>query len=598
MSLPLILLATAWAQDASTVAVPELNSQLYRMPIDAEATMWTDDAGLAPDKYTLGKLMLGYVNDPFIFESDDGTQTRLVSDALFGSLIGGTTIWRLRFGLDVPFYLFTAGEVEGGGAGLGDIAVDLKGTILDREDAPLGLALGGRLALPTGSTSLPLSAPGLSWEVQAIADKRMGDVLLAANVGTRGVPPAVMDNVNWNDQFFYRLGGGFALSEVSGISLDLAGQLNYSNPLSNGASNPLEGILGGWYRVADDWVLRGGVGTGLSGGIGSPDARVIVSFGYEPPRVKDTDKDGLRDDVDACPEVAEDFDNYKDDDGCPDPKTQLTLRFEDEEGVRIDLVAAMLDGDGGPYETGANQPLEVHPGTYMLQAAATGFDPIEVNIAVPEVEQHEVVQQLRFTRGVLEVRVVDPEGKPLDATLRVDRGRPAAVRLGTRSDPSIGGDPDVSEQADGYLPQSQPATVAAGETTVVTFTMMPARATVTKEKIEIADKVYFETAKAAIKPESFGLLDDVASILVANPEITKIRIEGHTDSRGNADYNRKLSDARAASVRQYLIDKGVEAGRLESIGYGEDKPVDTANNAAAWEKNRRVDFFVVERSDD
>ena len=89
----------------------------------------------------------------------------------------------------------------------------------------------------------------------------------------------------------------------------------------------------------------------------------------------------------------------------------------------------------------------------------------------------------------------------------------------------------------------------------------------------------------------------MANILLDHPELTKIRIEGHTDSRGGADYNRKLSDKRAAAVRDFLIEKGVEAERLESIGYGEDKPLDKRNNAEAWEKNRRVDFFVVERDE-
>ena len=122
--------------------------------------------------------------------------------------------------------------------------------------------------------------------------------------------------------------------------------------------------------------------------------------------------------------------------------------------------------------------------------------------------------------------------------------------------------------------------------------------TVTKERIDIKGTVYFTTAKSTIQPRSFGLLDDVAGVMLDHPELTKIRIEGHTDSRGGADYNRRLSDSRAKAVRTYLINKGVEEGRLEAIGYGEDKPVDPRETAEAWEKNRRVDFFIVERSDE
>jgi outer membrane protein OmpA-like peptidoglycan-associated protein len=76
-----------------------------------------------------------------------------------------------------------------------------------------------------------------------------------------------------------------------------------------------------------------------------------------------------------------------------------------------------------------------------------------------------------------------------------------------------------------------------------------------------------------------------------------VRIEGHTDSRGDDAFNLDLSQRRTEAVRTYLINKGVEANRLEAKGYGETKPLVTGNNEAAWAKNRRVDFFIVERTD-
>jgi outer membrane protein OmpA-like peptidoglycan-associated protein len=109
--------------------------------------------------------------------------------------------------------------------------------------------------------------------------------------------------------------------------------------------------------------------------------------------------------------------------------------------------------------------------------------------------------------------------------------------------------------------------------------------------------VYFEINKFDIKPESFGLLDEVAQILKDHPELTRIRIEGHTDARGNDAANLALSKGRAKAVTDYLIAKGIDASRLESEGYGETRPLVKANNEAAWAKNRRVDFKVVARSD-
>ena len=97
---------------------------------------------------------------------------------------------------------------------------------------------------------------------------------------------------------------------------------------------------------------------------------------------------------------------------------------------------------------------------------------------------------------------------------------------------------------------------------------------VTKEKIELKQKVYFDTNKATIQPRCFALLDEVAEVLKSRPEI-KVRIEGHTDSRGNVQHNMKLSQERAESVRQYLVGLGVERRRMEARGFGPTQPIET-----------------------
>ena len=126
----------------------------------------------------------------------------------------------------------------------------------------------------------------------------------------------------------------------------------------------------------------------------------------------------------------------------------------------------------------------------------------------------------------------------------------------------------------------------------VVVTLEPTKAEVVGERIDIQDSVYFETAQAIIKSESHTLLDDVAAILVAHTELAKIRIEGHTDSRGSTDYNQDLSQRRAEAVRQYLSGKGGDASRREAVGYGEARPLVQGDSARAWSQNRRVDFFV------
>lgn len=114
-------------------------------------------------------------------------------------------------------------------------------------------------------------------------------------------------------------------------------------------------------------------------------------------------------------------------------------------------------------------------------------------------------------------------------------------------------------------------------------------------EIQILKKIEFDTGKATIKKGSYPILDEVVKLLKANPGIKKISIEGHTDSRGAYDMNKKLSQDRAASCRQYLVDHGVDGGRLSSEGFGPDKPIDDNKTEPGRQKNRRVEFHITEQ---
>jgi len=123
----------------------------------------------------------------------------------------------------------------------------------------------------------------------------------------------------------------------------------------------------------------------------------------------------------------------------------------------------------------------------------------------------------------------------------------------------------------------------------------PPRVVLTASSIEIKDKVQFETGKAALIETSFPLLDQVAQVMVENPQIEQLQVEGHTDSVGAAAFNRKLSQQRAQSVVEYLVKKGVESKRLVPKGFGPDKPIASNDDDAGREKNRRVEFNIVKQ---
>ncbi|HEY0195276.1 MAG TPA: OmpA family protein [Kofleriaceae bacterium] len=117
---------------------------------------------------------------------------------------------------------------------------------------------------------------------------------------------------------------------------------------------------------------------------------------------------------------------------------------------------------------------------------------------------------------------------------------------------------------------------------------------VTEQKIELKQTVFFDTNKATIKAMSFALLNDVALVLKDNPKMG-VEIQGHTDSQGDDNFNLKLSQKRAESVRAYLIKRGVTSDRMEPKGYGENVPIADNRTAAGRAQNRRVEFVITGR---
>ncbi len=252
--------------------------------------------------------------------------------------------------------------------------------------------------------------------------------------------------------------------------------------------------------------------------------------------IGDSDKDGIKDDVDKCPEEPEDIDRFEDADGCPDldnDKDGLADRIddcpnkpEDKDGYR--------DDDGCPDRDNDNDGLA--DAVDKCPDEPEDKDGFEDDDGCPDCDN-------------------DGDGVP-ECPKVVDRC------------------PDeYAQTADGCKPRYKLVVV-------------------TKTKIELKQTIYFDTGKARIKEISFPLLNEVAKALQDLPAI-RVRIEGHTDSRGSVRYNLRLSDSRAASVRDYLIRAGVAANRMVSQGFGEGVPIADNRTGSGRDQNRRVEFVIL-----
>ncbi|MEM9783895.1 MAG: peptidoglycan-associated lipoprotein Pal [Pseudomonadota bacterium] len=120
----------------------------------------------------------------------------------------------------------------------------------------------------------------------------------------------------------------------------------------------------------------------------------------------------------------------------------------------------------------------------------------------------------------------------------------------------------------------------------VTAAGLPAPGTVEYFNSVIGDRVFFETDSITINPASADVLSQQATWLRDNPGSTAM-IEGHADERGTREYNLALGARRAEAVRSFLVAQGVDAGRLESVSYGKERPVAVCSNESCWSENRR-----------
>ena len=627
----------ALAQDVPPVGPSTMNADPVRPSIDATRTLFTDDSTAPESKAVYVRAATWWVHNPYLWQWEDtGEEVSVLQDAVALGLSAGYGLGPVRLGVNVPFYAWSAGTLQpNGGPTMGDPSLDLKWTLLDREEGKPGVAFVGRGALPIGDPGSLLSWGATTWEVGLVADYMVGDALLIANVGTRGLPEVTLNELEMNDQLWYRLAAAYAVNETSGVSLEVLGGANYKTMSVSSVGNPSEALLGFWTQVNDNVRLNGAMGAGLTEAIGSPAWRLTAGLAYVSSGRGDRDLDGIVDRLDACPTVAEDLDKFEDADGCPeldndkdgladtidscpiDPEDKDSFKDEDgcpEANARVAVEVISSDGRplrllkvaivpaSGPTTEQSISPFNVdlEPGSYLLQASAEGMRSASRTIEVPAeglLQVREILEP-EVKLGTLVLRVQDPSGAPITATWTVgNQGYEYGASGGFAKRELPEGDHTIVVRAEGFQPGETIVTVTAGQQVDAIVILTPSRVVLTAERIDIREQVFFEYDKAVIKPESYGLLNEVASLIISHPEILRIRIEGHTDDKGSDSYNLKLSQARADSVRDYLIRQGVPAVRLYSIGYGETRPIADNKTASGQALNRRVVFYIEERAD-
>ena len=294
------------------------------------------------------------------------------------------------------------------------------------------------------------------------------------------------------------------------------------------------------------------------------------------PGIGDRDGDQYDDKADKCPDDPEDFDSFQDDDGCPDKDNDNdgildASEFKDgkwtnldkkiENGRELDCRNEPEDKDNFEDEDGCPDPdndRDTIPDTSDPKCPndPEDFDGFEDDDGCPDKDNDgdKVLDAAELIRNPDGTYNWTNNDKMMDGGVEVDcRNRPE--------------DFDGDKDEDGC----------------------PDLLKIDNCQIKLSDKIYFKFNKWDIDPRSFKVLDEVKDTLNAAPDI-KIWIEGHTDSKGSDKYNKKLSQQRVNSVRDYLVKAGIPSDRLEPIGWGEEKPIADNKSADGRAANRRVEF--------
>jgi outer membrane protein OmpA-like peptidoglycan-associated protein len=190
--------------------------------------------------------------------------------------------------------------------------------------------------------------------------------------------------------------------------------------------------------------------------------------------------------------------------------------------------------------------------------------------------------------GGAAIRVVDTQAKEVAIT--------ADANGAYKMDGLQPGTVTIKADADGYMLHVQTVEVRAREESRADLNLnkRPKKGDVeiAGNELKIKRQIHFETDSAKISLDSTGLLEEIADAMLRNPCLKQIEIQGHTDNTGAKEHNKVLSDQRANAVREWLLQHGVEPGRLVAQGYGQERPISPNVTPAGKERNRRVQFMI------
>jgi outer membrane protein OmpA-like peptidoglycan-associated protein len=265
----------------------------------------------------------------------------------------------------------------------------------------------------------------------------------------------------------------------------------------------------------------------------------------------------------------------------------------------------LVTGENGMF---ISYPLTV--GAVDLEISHPGYQPNQAKAVVTAGAEATVEVALTPNppaMGKLRGRVTDEVGAPIAGNISISRPGEKTSVAAVAANPTTGsfetvmapGEYIARVEADGHLSRERHIHVTSNSVVVldVALRAKPTKSLVelTADQIKVKSQIFFKKNGTSLDPNSMQILDEVVDVLARNPQLKRIRVEGHTDNTGKLEANLALSKDRARAVADYLVAHGVAASRVESEGYGPTKPLVPNLGARNKAKNRRVEFKILEQ---
>jgi len=594
--IPWAALACAWlAFSAQQADAQEVQTRAIDLPKFNPAPPGDRFFGV-PSPYAAGEVTfhsavtLDYAREPLtlVRESDGEEIEEIVSDQLFlHAAVNLSLAHRIAISASMPFALVSRGDRvttddfafrEPSGAALGDLRLGVRVRLFGEYHDGFQLGVGGYFWVPTGSETSYVSDGYFRGQPQLLLGGRADRFIWTAMAGpTLKATSTIIGHATSGHSMNWGGGVGVLLADRRLVQLhvETAGGVDIENadPQTVNAE-----VLGGvkWRLPPAEYLEMGiAAGPGVSTGIGTPIFRGAFQFAYTPvieeENVKqDMDKDGIFDDVDACPTVPGKPNSDPKKHGCPDLD-------RDNDGILNDV-------DACPDEPGKASTDPKKNGCPVRDTDKDGiFDdvdacPKEPGVASDDPKKHGCPFLDKDGDGVAD----DVDACPDIPGVATD-------------DPKTNGCPPDTD-GDGFRDDVDACPREKGvDNKDPSKRGCPRLVVFTDSEVKILEQVQFDFGKATIRAASDELLNEVAGVLKDHLEVLKLEVQGHTDIVGSAQYNKKLSEDRAKSVMSALVKRGIDQSRLTATGYGFDRPIGDNKTPDGRQTNRRVQFIVTEK---